>query len=313
MFFTRKDFINLKELSKDEINIILNTAETMKFVLSQNNKKAPHLQGKTVILFFYEKNSRTMLSYSLAAQHLSANIVDMKEFPDTRVSANLTEIGKLIDQLGADFIIIRHPMSGAAKLLAEHTNASVINAGDGFNENPSQSLLDIMTIKNVKGHIDNLIVTIIGDITHSRVAMSNIWGLLKLGAEVRVSGPPTLIPPEIEKFGVKVYHNLYEAATNADVILPARMLPISEYGILLPSFREYTHNFIVDEILLEYAKPDAIVMHPGPVKTGVEISPAVVGSSKCYINDQISNGVAVRMAILYLISLKGGENLAVAD
>ena len=304
MVFSHKDFIGLRGMSAEEINYILETAETMKLVLSHKNKKAPHLQGKSVIFLFYDKSSKTKLSYELAAQYLSASTIDMD--PDPQINS-IDEMGQIIDQMGGEFIIIRHPMAGTAKLLGESAVASVINAGDGFNENPSQSLLNLMTIKNEKGKFDGLKVTIIGDVAHSRVAKSDIWGLCTLGAEVTVVGPPTLIPPNIEDFGVRVVYDRYEAAEDADVIMALRIQWERQSGNLMPSLAEYRQLFAVDWKMLRYAKDDVIVMHPGPVNRGIEISTDVIDSERCLVEDQIANGVATRMALLYLLSLKGGQ------
>ena len=211
MAYSRKDFISLFDLNAEEILYILETAETMKYILNQKNKKAPYLQGKSVIILFYEKSVRAKLSYELAAQYLSANIVDITVSKVTDQYETINDMGKTIEQMGGDFIICRHPMSGSAKFLAENVHASVINAGDGINEDPSQSLLDLMTIKKQKGSFNGLKVAIIGDVAHSRVTRSNIWGLLKLGAEVCVAGPPTMIPSGIEVLGVKVHYDIKEA------------------------------------------------------------------------------------------------------
>ncbi|MBR2383877.1 MAG: aspartate carbamoyltransferase, partial [Anaerotignum sp.] len=219
---------------------------------------------------------------------------------------SLQDMGQLIDQMGADFIILRHPMAGAPKLLADCVGASVINAGDGFNENPGQSLLDLLTIKEQKGGFEGLKVAIVGDLMHSRVSKSNIWGLTKLGAEVSVSGPSTLMLPEIEKFGVNVCYDAREAVNNADVILTTRMRMETQDKFFLPSLDEYKRFFRIDENLLKYAKKDAIVMHPGPIQRGIEISPGVIDGKQCIINDQIANSVAVRMAMFYILSQVGG-------
>lgn len=306
MTFRRKDFFGLKDFSADEIRYILSTAETMKYVLNQKNKKSPHLQGKSVIILFYEPSARAKLSYELAAQHLSANVVDMTGSSDSMTNEKLQDMGQLIDQMGADFIILRHPMAGAARLLAENVNACVINAGDGFNENPGQSLLDLMTIREQKGGFEDLKVAIVGDLIHSRVAKSNIWGLTKLGAKVRVSGPPTLLPAEMEKFGVEVFYDAREAVQDADVILTTRIRMETRDKNVVPSLDEYKHFFRIDEKLLRHAKKDAIVMHPGPIQRGIEISSNVIDSKQCIINDQIANSVAVRMAIFYILSQIGG-------
>ena len=302
----KKDFFGLKDLSADEIRYILGTAETMKYILNQKNKTTPHLRGKSVIILFYEASARAKLSYELAARHLSASVVDMTGSIQDKEFDSLLDMGQLVDQMGADFIILRHPMAGAPQLLASTVGASVINAGDGFNENPGQSLLDLMTIKEQKGGFEGLKVAVIGDMIHSRVSKSNIWALTKLGAEVRVSGPPTLISPEIEKFGVQVCYDAREAMNNADVILTTRMHKDSQNSMVLPSLDEYKRFFRIDEALLRYAKKDAIVMHPGPIRRGIEISTGVINGPQCIINDQIANSVAVRMAIYYILTQMGG-------
>lgn len=301
-----KDFFGLRDMTADDIRYILGTAETMKYIMNQKSKKAPHLQGKSVIMLFYEQSARAKLAYELAAQHLSANVIDMTNSVHSIEMESLQDMGQLIDQMGADFIILRHPMAGAPKLLADCVEASVINAGDGFNENPGQSLLDLLTIKEQKGGFEGLKVAIIGDLLHSRVSKSNIWGMTKLGAEVSVSGPPTLTLPEIEKFGVNVCYDAREAVNNADVILTTRMRMESLDKFFLPSLDEYKKFFRIDEKLLKYAKKDAIVMHPGPIQRGIEISPGVIDSKQCIINDQIANSVAVRMAMFYILSQVGG-------
>lgn len=306
MVFQRKDFISLKDISAEEILYILNTAETMKYVLGQKNKKAPYLQGKSVILLFYEKSVRARLSYELAAQYLSANIVDMTVTNGDKSGSNLIDMGHIIDQMGGDFIMIRHPMSGSAELIANNVSAGVINAGDGLNENPSQALLDLLTIKMEKGSFVGLKVAIVGDVAHSRVTRSNIWALLRLGVEVRLAGPPTLVPDEWERFGLRIYYDVREAVKDVDVILTLKMKVERQYGSLLPSFHEYKNFFKIDHSVLKYAKSDAIVMHTGPVNREIEISSQIIDSRQCLINDQVANGVAVRMALLYLMSLKGG-------
>ena len=312
MIFRRKDFISPMDISAEEILYILETAETMKHVIGKKNKKSPYLEGKSVIVLFYEKSVRAKLSYELAAQYLSANIVDIvvsQNGEDSQINnryENLHEMGRTIDQMGADFIICRHPMSGSAKFIAKNVNASVINAGDGINENPSQALLDLMTIKNKKGDFKGLKVAIIGDVESSRVTRSNIWGLLKLGADVCVSGPPTMIPPQLDKFGVKVYYNPKDAVKDADVIMTLRLQDEYIYGSKLASFNEYKNFFKLDETLLSYASKDAIVMHPGMPHKSIEISTSILESTRVLMDDQITNGVAVRMALLYLLSLGMG-------
>ncbi len=306
MYFLKKDFISLKDITADEILYILSTAETMKYVLNQKNKKSPHLQGKSVVFLFYEKSSKTRISYELAAQYLSASTVDMTLSKNLEHGETLRDVGRIVDQMGADFIIIRHPMAGSAKFLSETSQASVINAGDGLNENPSQSLLDLLTIKDQKGGFQGLKVTIVGDVLHSRVGKSNILALLKLGATVNVAAPPTLIPFELSQFGVNIFFDAKKAVEDADVVMVLRMQSERQYESLLPSFNEYKKFFKIDNELMSYAKKNAIVMHPGPVFRGVEISSSIIDSKRCLTDDQIANGVAVRMALLYLLSMKGG-------
>jgi len=305
----RKDYIGLKYMSAEEILYIIETADTMKFVLSQKNKKAPHLQGKSVVILFYENRSRTKVSYELAGQYLSASVINMNisEKNETPGFSDLLEMGKIIDQMGADFIVIRHPVSGSAGFLANNVSASVINAGDGINENPSQSLIELMAIKEKKGGFKKgLKVAFVGDITNSRYARSNIWGLLNLGAEVSIAGPTTLIPDDMASFGVQVYSDPYKAVKGADVIMGARLLPEDKYTNELPSYNEYKNLFKIDRRMLSYAKDDVLVMHPGPINTGIEIDADVMASPLCLVDDQISNGVAIRMAMLYILSLRGG-------
>ncbi|MBQ8942142.1 MAG: aspartate carbamoyltransferase catalytic subunit [Firmicutes bacterium] len=303
MSFSRKDFISLQDITKDEIHDILETAETMKFVLGQKNKKTPYLNGKSVIILFYERSVRAKLSYELAAQYLGANIVDITVPGVEDRHENINDMGRTIEQMGGDFIICRHPMAGSAKLLAEKVKAGVLNAGDGINEDPSQALLDLMTIKHIKGGFDGLKVTIVGDVMNSRVARSNIWGLLKLGVNVCVVAPPTMIPTHLDKFGVKVYYNLKDAAKNSDVIMSLRLQAEDSYGSRLASFNEYKDYFKVTPEILDYAKPDCIIMHPGSPDRRVEIDSGIIDSDRCITDDQITNGVAIRMALLYLLSM----------
>lgn len=309
MLGKRKDLLGLKDLTAEEIKYILNNAETMKYILSQNNKKTPHLQGKSIITLFYENSTRTRLSFELAAKYMSASAANVSASTSSvSKGETLIDTGKTIDMMGTDIIIIRHPMSGAPHLLAKNVEASVINAGDGMNEHPTQALLDMMTIKEKKGKIEGLKVAIVGDISHSRVARSNIWGLTKLGAEVCVAGPATLIPPEIEKTGVKVFNSVQEALLDADVVMGLRIQMERQKSGLFPTTREYARFFGIDDKRLMFAKKDALLLHPGPVNRGVELSSEVVDGESSLINEQVTNGVAVRMAILYLLARKGGSH-----
>lgn len=307
MIETRKDFFGLKDMTAEEILDTLTTAQTMKYILDQPTKTSPHLRGKSVIILFYEPSARAKLSFEMAARHLSANVVDMSMSVRSKAISELQDVGELVDQMGADFIIVRHPMAGAPNLLAKHVTASVVNAGDGFNENPGQAILDLMTIKEQKKSFEGLKVAIIGDIMHSRVAKSNIWGLEKLGAKVRISGPPTVIPYDVEKMGVEVFYDAREAVDNADVILTTRVHNNSQKHDFIPSLEEYKRYYRVDDNLLKYAKKDVIVMHPGPIRKGIEISSGVMSNPKCIVNDQVANSVAVRMAMLYSLSQLGGN------
>lgn len=303
-----KDLLGLKELSTEEIEYILDTAKTMKYVLNAKNKKTPHLQGKSIITLFYENSTRTRLSFELASKYMSANAANITASGSSVTKGEtLIDTGKTIDMMGTDVIIIRHPMSGAPHLLARNVEASVINAGDGMNEHPTQALLDMLTIREVKGDIKGLKVAIIGDIYHSRVARSNIWGLTKLGAEVCVAGPSTLLPPGLERTGAKVYSTVQEALIEADVVMGLRIQLERQKKGLFPTTREYAKFFGVDEKRLSLAKQDALVLHPGPVNRGVEFSSGVIDGEQSWINEQVTNGVAVRMAILYLLTRRNSN------
>jgi aspartate carbamoyltransferase catalytic subunit len=308
MTLKSKDLLGLRELSAEDIMLILNTAKTMKYVLTTNNKKTPHLQGKSIITLFYENSTRTRLSFELASKYMSASSANISASSSSVAKGEtLIDTGKTIDMMGADVIIIRHPMSGAPHLLAKHVKASVINAGDGMNEHPTQALLDMLTIKEKKGSFKGLKVAILGDIYHSRVARSNIWGLQKLGAEVSVAGPATLMPPGIEKTGAKVFSTIQEALIDADVVMGLRIQLERQKKGLFPTVREYSRFFGLDDKRLLFAKEDALVMHPGPVNRGVEMSSSVIDCDQSVIDEQVTNGVAVRMALLYLLTRRSGN------
>ncbi|MCR4434343.1 MAG: aspartate carbamoyltransferase catalytic subunit [Clostridiales bacterium] len=303
-----KDLLGLKDLTAQEIGHILATAKTMKVVLTTNNKKTPHLQGKSIVTLFYENSTRTRLSFELASKYMSASSANISASGSSVAKGEtLIDTGRTIDRMGTDIIVIRHPMSGAPHLLARNVNASVINAGDGMNEHPTQALLDIFTILEKKGKLEGLKIAIIGDIYHSRVARSNIWGLTKMGAEVSVAGPSTLIPPGLEKTGVKVFTTVQEALLDADVVMGLRIQLERQKKGLFPSIREYARFFGLDEKRLKLAKEDALVLHPGPVNRGVELSSGVTDSEHSLINEQVTNGVAVRMALLYLLTRRSGN------
>ena len=311
MILKSKDLLGLKDLTAEEIQYILNTAKTMKVILLSKNKKAPHLQGKSIITLFYENSTRTRLSFELASKYLSANAANISVAASSVAKGEtLIDTGKTIDMMGADVIVIRHSMSGAPHLLARNVKASVINAGDGMNEHPTQALLDMFTIIEKKGSLKGLKVAIIGDIYHSRVARSNIWGMPTLGAEVSVAGPSTLMPPELDKTGVKVFTTVQEALIDADVVMGLRIQKERQKSGLFPSLREYSRFFGLDEKRLKLAKEDALILHPGPVNRGVELPSSVIDSERSFINEQVTNGVAVRMALLYLLTRRdSGESV----
>jgi len=308
MKLKRKDLLELETLSKEEIELILDTAIPMKELFTRTVKKVPTLRGKTVVILFYEPSTRTRVSFELAAKRLSADTVNISTSTSSVVKGeSLIDTAKTIEALGADFIILRHPNSGAPHLLSRYVSSSVINAGDGIHEHPTQGLLDLFTMREKKGKINGLKVGILGDILHSRVARSNIWGLKKLGAEIFLIGPPTLIPSEVEKLGVNVIYNLEEIIGELDVINILRIQKERQKEHLFPSLEEYSDIFGMNGYKLKKAKKDLLIMHPGPMNRGVEISSFVADSSKAVINEQVTNGVAVRMAVLYLLS--GGGDL----
>lgn len=311
MILKSKDILGLKDMDAEEIEHIIETAKTMKYILTSNNKKTPHLQGKSIITLFYENSTRTRLSFELASKYMSANAANISASASSvSKGETLIDTGKTIDVMGSDVIIIRHPMSGAPHLLAKNVKASVINAGDGMNEHPTQALLDMFSIVEKKGSLKGLKIAIIGDIFHSRVARSNIWGMTKMGAEVCIAGPATLMPPGIEKTGVKVFSTIQEALIDADVVMGLRIQLERQKKGLFPTTREYARFFGLDDKRLKFAKDDALIMHPGPINRGVEMSSSVVEADRSLINEQVTNGVAVRMALLYLLTRRGNnENI----
>lgn len=302
----KQDLLGLKDLSAEQIKNILDTAATMKEVVVSQNKKTPHLQGRTVVNLFYENSTRTRLSFELAAKYMSANAANITSSGSSVAKGEtLIDTAETINAMGTDILVMRHNMSGAPHMLSKIVNASVVNAGDGMNEHPTQALLDMLTMIEHKGHIEGLKVAIVGDVYHSRVVRSNIYGLTKLGAEVTLGGPVTLMPQGIEQMGVKVFDNVHEAIVDADVVMGLRIQLERQKKGLFPSVREYFRFFGIDESRLKLAKPDAIVMHPGPVNRGVELATTVVDGERSVITNQVTNGVAVRMAVMYLLS-RGG-------
>ncbi len=302
----KQDLLGLKDLSADQIKHILDTAATMKEIVLSANKKTPHLQGKTVVNLFYENSTRTRMSFELAAKYMSANAANITASGSSVAKGEtLIDTAETINAMGTDILVMRHSMSGAPHMLSRYVDASVVNAGDGMNEHPTQALLDMLTMIEHKGHIEGLKVAIIGDVYHSRVVRSNIYGLTKLGAEVTVGGPSTLMPMGIENMGVKAFDNVHEAIVDADVVMALRIQLERQKKGLFPSIREYFRFFGVDDSRLRLAKPDAIVMHPGPVNRGVELSTSVIDGDRSVITNQVTSGVAVRMAVMYLLT-RGG-------
>lgn len=307
--FRHKDLLGIKELSKDEIMYILDHAKTMKYILSQNAKKTPHLQGKSIVTLFYENSTRTRLSFELAAKYMSAVAANVTASGSSVAKGeSLIDTARTIDRMGTDVIIIRHSASGAPHLIAENVKSSVINAGDGMNEHPTQALLDMFTILEKKGHFDGLKVALVGDVAHSRVARSDIYALNKLGASVTVGGPKTLLPPNVDALGVKAYHNVEEAIDGADVVIALRIQQERQKKGLIPDLREYTRFFGIDEKRFALAKKDAILMHPGPVNRGVELTTGVMSLDRAFIDEQVTNGVAVRMAVLNILTRRSSAN-----
>lgn len=299
----KQDLLGLKDLTAEEITHILDTAGEMKKVILSPNKKTTHLAGKTAVNLFYENSTRTRLSFELAAKYMSANAANITASGSSvQKGESLIDTARTIDAMAADILVIRHSMSGAPHLIAPLVNASVINAGDGMNEHPTQALLDMLTIKEKKGGFKGLKVAVIGDVYHSRVVRSNIYGLAKLGAEVSVGGPATLMPQGLERLGVKVFNTVHEAIVDADVIMALRIQLERQKNGLFPTINEYNRFFGIDDMRLKFAKPDVIVMHPGPINRGVEINSSVADGGHSVINEQVTNGVAVRMAVMYLLS-----------
>lgn len=304
--FSHKHILSMADLSSADISFILQTAESFKEISKRSIKKVPTLRGKTVINLFFEPSTRTRLSFEIAAKRMSADTFNISaSTSSTKKGETLVDTARNLAAMNPDLIVIRHSCSGSPRLLANHINASVINAGDGTHEHPSQALLDLLTVKEKKGKIEGLKIAIIGDIAHSRVAHSNIIGFSKMGAEVCVSGPATLMPPGIEEMGATVCRSVQEAVSDADVVMVLRIQKERQQDPLLPSLREYAVFFGITQEFVDLAKPDAIIMHPGPMNRGVEIDPAIADGDRSVILDQVTNGVAVRMALLYLIM--GGE------
>ena len=299
----RKDILGLREMPAEEIDEILTVGMSMKKLLRQNIKKLPHLQGKSVTTLFYENSTRTRCSFELAAKYMGAHVVNISaESSSVKKGETLVDTGKTLDAMKNDIIVIRHPMGGAPALLAKTVKAHVVNAGDGMNEHPSQALLDMLTMRENFGSIEGLKVAILGDISHSRVAKSNLFGLKKLGAEVTMYAPKTLIPTGIEKMGAKVCRSREEAVEGADVVMGLRIQLERQHAGNFPSLGEYSKFYGANEALMKYAKPTALVMHPGPVNRGVELTSGLIDGGTSRIEEQVLSGIAVRMSMLFLLT-----------
>lgn len=301
--WTRKDLLDIESLSKEEIELILSTAQSFKEISTREIKKVPALRGKTLVNLFYEPSTRTRMSFEVAAKRLSLDVINVAtESSSVKKGETLIDTGKNIEALKVDVIVVRHNYSGAATMLARHVHASVVNAGDGWHEHPTQALLDIFTLKEKLGRIEGLNVSIVGDISHSRVARSNIWGLTKLGAKVTVCAPQVLVPAAIEQMGVSVTHHIDDALAAADAVNVLRMQFERDSREAFPQQLEYFKMFGVTEERLAKAKKGIVVMHPGPINRGIEISSAVADGPNSVILEQVTNGIAVRMAVLYLVA-----------
>ena len=307
MGFKHKDIIALKDLSKDEIELLISTAENMREINSRDIKKVPTLRGKTIINLFYESSTRTRTSFEIAGKRLSADTVNITASTSSATKGEtLLDTAKNLEAMKPDIVVMRHAVSGSHYFLAKRLSCSIINAGDGAHEHPSQGLLDMLTMKDRYGRLDGLKVAIVGDITHSRVARSDIAGLTKMGSHVFLAGPPTMMPPGVERLGnVTVCATMKEAIQDADVVMMLRIQQERQGKTLIPNTREYSRYYGLNPENLKWAKPGAMVMHPGPINRGVELSSYVADGANSHVLKQVENGVAVRMAMLYHVS--GGE------
>jgi len=300
--FERKDLLGLEDLTPREIELILNTASSFKEVLERPIKKVPTLRGKTVVHLFFEPSTRTQASFDLAAKRLSADTVNLSPGTSSvRKGETLLDTLKNLEAMKIDAVVVRHKSAGTPHFLAKNTDASVINAGDGAHEHPTQALLDMLTLRDLFGKLSGLKVLIVGDILHSRVARSNVFGLIKMGAQVTLSGPPTLVPRELSSFGAKINYNLDDALKEANVVMALRVQMERLEESYFPSIREYRKFFGINRKRLLSTNPEIVLMHPGPVNWGIELDLDVHDVVKTVILDQVTNGVAVRMAVLYLL------------
>jgi aspartate carbamoyltransferase catalytic subunit len=305
----RKDVLDLDDFSSDDIEQVMLTAESMREVLSRPIRRVPPLRGKTIVNLFYEASTRTRISFELAAKNLSADVVNVSASGSSvEKGESLVDTVRTLQALGADIVVMRHQMAGAPYLVAQQIHGSVINAGDGWHAHPTQALLDLFTIRQRFGRLAGLNVVIVGDILHSRVARSNVWGLTRMGARVTLCGPPTLLPDFGENGhraglpAVEISFDLDRCLARADVVMALRIQKERQDGGLLPSLREYVKLYQLNRRRLDRARPGALVMHPGPMNEGIEIAPDIARSAQSVIEEQVTNGVAIRMALLYLLA-----------
>jgi len=307
MKLATKDVLGLEHMTPEDIELILNTARDMKTIVTGRMKRVNYLQGRTVITLFFENSTRTRVSFELAAKYMGAQTVNVSVASSSVAKGEtLIDTGRTLEAMGADIIVIRHSQAGAPHLLAKNINASVINAGDGIHEHPTQALLDMYTMREYFGTLKGLKVAIIGDIYHSRVARSNIFGLNKMGASVKLYAPATLVPPGIEKLGAKLCSSIEEAISGCDVVMSLRIQLERQKKALFPSASEYSRFFGLSPEKTEHLSENMILMHPGPVNRGLEMTSSLIDGEKSVVNRQVTNGVAVRMALLYLLT--GGQN-----
>ncbi len=303
MAWNRKDILDIESLSVDEIQLILNTADGLKEISQRPIKKVPTLRGKTIVLFFHEPSTRTRISFDVAAKRLSADSISISASASSLIKGEtLVDTAKNLEAMNPDVIVIRHSSAGTPYLLAKRISTSIINAGDGMHAHPTQALLDMMTVREKKGDLKGLNIAIVGDISHSRVARSNIVGFTKMGAKVRIAGPPTMIPVGIESLGAIVFNDMDEVIDGADVIMMLRIQKERQQRFLFPSEREYASRYGLTLSRIKDSRPDVMIMHPGPLNRGVEISSQAADYVNSVILDQVTNGVALRMALLYLLA-----------
>ena len=306
-----KDILELKSMTSGEIELILETAKEMKAIIDRDIKKVPTLRGKSIINLFFEASTRTRTSFELAGKYLGADVVNITTSASSVTKGeSLRDTLMTVEAMGVDVIVMRHEAEGSAHYASKAVSPVIINAGDGAHEHPTQGLLDMFTIKEAKGRLDGLKVAIIGDVLHSRVARSNIWGLKKMGAEIHIAGPATLMPRDIEFLGIQVHKRVEDALDNADVVNVLRIQKERQQKGLFPSAREYARIFGVNAKRLALAKPDALLMHPGPMNRGLEIAPDIAYGEQSRIQEQVKNGLAIRMALLFLV-LMGGKNVEI--